>query len=93
MFVTLAFDTLCVDKLTAEVQGWNWEQFRSGEGVFFDVEGVRRKHDYFMGEKWDRHVLAIFREKGRAIESAIAFAIGCLDVGSENGVMGMDEAE
>ncbi len=80
MFLSFAFETLGFDKLFAEVPGWNWGQFRAGEGHFFELEGVRRQHDYFAGRKWDRYLLAIFREQWAQIEVALKTALVCLDI-------------
>lgn len=62
LFVTHLFRTFNVRKVYAEIPGFNWPQFASGEGFVFETEGVMRQHDFFAGRFWDRRVVAIYRE-------------------------------
>lgn len=60
-FVRYVFTTWSFRKLYMEVPGFNHAQISSGEGVWFDVEGRLRGHDYYAGRWWDHYTLAVYR--------------------------------
>src|SRR5205814_1328065 len=52
-FVDYVFTTWAFRKLYMETPAFNYEQFASGEGRYFDVEGRLLNHDYYAGRYWD----------------------------------------
>lgn len=60
-FVEYVFTTWAFRKLYMELPEYNYDQFASGEGRVFEVEGRLRQHDYYSGRYWDRLLLAIYR--------------------------------
>lgn len=62
VFVDNLFHCFPLHKLYMEVPGFNWSQLSSGEGALFQVEGLLRGHDYFMGRYWDKRICAIYRD-------------------------------
>lgn len=70
LFLSYLFRTFDFRKLYAEIPGFNWPAFASGEGAFFTVEGVLSDHDYHDGRFWDLRVVAVTRERWRSIEDA-----------------------
>jgi RimJ/RimL family protein N-acetyltransferase len=63
LFVNFLFRNWPLRKLYAEVPGWNWPQFQSGSGHFFEVEGTLRDHEYFDGRYWDQYIVGLHRER------------------------------
>ncbi len=49
------------EKLYMEVPEYNYSQFASGEGRFFEVEGRLRGHIRMGGRSWDQLILAVYR--------------------------------
>lgn len=64
-FIEFIFETFPVRKLYAEVLEFNYPQFSSGEGTFFDLEGRLLNHEIHFGQEWDMLVIALSREKWR----------------------------
>ncbi len=62
LFVTDLFAEWRFRHLYAETSSAAFEQFRSGEGRLFDVEGVLRDHHLRGSETSDKHLLRIRRE-------------------------------
>lgn len=60
-------------KLYAEVLEPNYAAFASGEGRWFELEGVLRGHEYVDGQWVDCRILAIERGRLQASVSAIRF--------------------
>jgi RimJ/RimL family protein N-acetyltransferase len=52
-------------KLYLEVPGFNWGQLSSGEGHYFQTEGVLRDHVYYAGRYWDQRICAIYPNQHR----------------------------
>jgi RimJ/RimL family protein N-acetyltransferase len=69
LFITFLFRNWSFRKLYAEVPGWNWDQFASGAGAFFTVEGVLTDHEYFDGRFWDQRIVAL--DRGRWESDAV----------------------
>ena len=65
LFINYLFDTWPFRKLYAEIAGFGWHQFASGEDEFFEVEGVLREHDFHAGQWWDQRIIAIYRDRWR----------------------------
>lgn len=63
MFIRYLFHTFAFRKLYLEIPGYNWDLVRSGEGRLFDVEGILREHDYYVGRYWDQYLCAIHRNR------------------------------
>jgi len=62
LFVDYVFKCWNFRKLYLDTAEYNYPQFASGAGKFFEVEGRLREHHYLNGEWWDHLILAIFRE-------------------------------
>ncbi|MFN8216777.1 MAG: GNAT family protein [Gemmataceae bacterium] len=62
LLIRYAFHCWPLRKLYMEVAEFNYPQFESGAGRFFEVEGRYRQHLYLGGRYWDQLVLAITRE-------------------------------
>jgi RimJ/RimL family protein N-acetyltransferase len=50
-------------KLYFETPEYNYAQFASGEGRWFEIEGRLRAHRFYGGRYWDELILAITRER------------------------------
>ncbi len=61
--VEYAFALFPMRKLYAEVLDFNLVQFESIVGKFFETEGCLVGDHYFNGQYWNKHILAITREK------------------------------
>lgn len=68
MFVSHAFTTMNLHRITASVPEFNWPYFADGEGVFFESEGVRREQMLVAGRRWDLHQIAISRAGWHEVE-------------------------
>ena len=66
-FLDYLFRAFPFRKLYAEVPGFNWPQFCSGERSLFEVEGILRDHDYWNERHWDLRMITIARERWRQI--------------------------
>lgn len=53
-------------KMYLESAGFNFVQFASGEGRFFDIEARIPEHQYFDGRFWPKIVAAIYRDRHRS---------------------------
>ena len=62
LFLNYVFTTWSFRKVYLETTEFNYEQFRSGAGRFFEEEGRLRDHEYFDGRYWDFITLAIYRD-------------------------------
>ncbi|WP_169811195.1 GNAT family N-acetyltransferase [Nocardia amamiensis] len=63
LFVRYLFRTFPFRKLYLEVPGFNWPQMSSGEGRYFQVEGLLRDHVYYAGRYWDQYVCAVYADQ------------------------------
>jgi hypothetical protein len=63
LFLSFVFRNWNLRKLYAEVPGFTWEQFKTGHGAFFHVEGVLRDHEFFDGRLWDHRIVALYRDE------------------------------
>ncbi len=72
LFISFLFRTWPFRKLYAEISGWNWEQFETGAGGFFTLEGVLKDHEFFDGRFWDYRVVSITREAWDAVSPSLA---------------------
>jgi hypothetical protein len=63
LFVRYLFANWAFRKLYAEVREFNLDQFGSGAGRLFDVEGVLKAHAFHDGRYWDQYVLAVPRRR------------------------------
>lgn len=61
-FIDFVFETYPLRKLYAEVPGFNFGQFESGDGRFFVVEGRLTDHEIHFGRTWDTFILAVNRD-------------------------------
>lgn len=65
LFARNLFRVFPLRKLYLEIPGFNWDQLSSGEGTYFQTEGVLREHVYYAGRYWDQRICAIYpNEKG-----------------------------
>jgi RimJ/RimL family protein N-acetyltransferase len=62
LLVDFLFRKFPFRKLYAETLEFNLQQFSTGVGRFFEVEGVLRAHEIHDGQAWDNYVLGISRE-------------------------------
>jgi hypothetical protein len=62
IFVRYVFACWDLRKLYMELPDYNLDQFASGIGRLFEVEGRRRDHLFYGGRLWDHVTLAIHRE-------------------------------
>lgn len=62
LFLHYVFTTWNFRKVYMETLEFNFAQFRSGAGKYFDVEGCLRQHEYYQGRYWDYYLLAIYRD-------------------------------
>jgi RimJ/RimL family protein N-acetyltransferase len=62
LFIDHVFTCWNFRKLYYEVTEYNYTQFASGVGRFFEIEGRRREYRYFGGRYWDELILATTRE-------------------------------
>lgn len=76
LFISCVFKLFAYRKLVAEIPGWNWGQFASGEGAFFRVEGELIDHDYLDGRWWTRRLIAITRVDWEELEPGLAASVG-----------------
>jgi len=60
--VNYAFRTWPFRKVYSDVLEESFEQFGSGEGKFFEVEGCRKQHEFAAGRYQDLYTLAIYRD-------------------------------
>lgn len=67
LFLRYVFTNWDFEKLYMEVPEYNYEQFASGLGRFFEIEGRLRGHLRTGARSWDQLILALYREK--AIEN------------------------
>jgi RimJ/RimL family protein N-acetyltransferase len=61
LFIEYLFRTWNFRKLHADIPGFNYRYFESGEGVFFEVEGTLEENDFFDGRYWPLRVITIWR--------------------------------
>lgn len=61
LLVEYLFRTWPLRRLYGEVPGFNYDQFASGEGSAFVVEGRLREHEFHAGQWWDLVLIAIER--------------------------------
>jgi RimJ/RimL family protein N-acetyltransferase len=71
LFLRYVFTCWNFRKLYMEVADYNYDQFASGAGKFFEVEGRLREHSYYAGRYWDKLILVMtreaFRDRGAAV--------------------------
>ncbi|OLF12561.1 hypothetical protein BU204_28895 [Actinophytocola xanthii] len=60
LFARHLFRVFPLRKLYLEIPDFNWGQLSSGEGTYFETEGVLREHVYYAGRYWDQRVCAIY---------------------------------
>jgi hypothetical protein len=61
MFINYVFTCWPFRKLYLETSEYNWDQFASGEGRYFEVEARLRDHLFFGGRYWDQLTLGMYR--------------------------------
>ena len=71
LFLRYVFTCWNFRKLYMEVAEYNYEQFSSGAGRFFEVEGRLREHFYYGGRYWDKLILTLSRETFRDRAAAV----------------------
>jgi hypothetical protein len=65
MFLEYVFSCWDFRKLYMELPEFNYPQFQSGLGKFFEVEGRLRDHTFGSGRYWDELTLALYRDRWR----------------------------
>jgi len=63
MFLEYVFHGWNLRKLYMDLPEYNYPQFSSGLGRFFDIEGRLREHTFASGRYWDELTLAIYRDR------------------------------
>jgi hypothetical protein len=61
LFVDYLFALWPLHKVYAEAPGFAFAQYASAVPVLFEQEGLLREHDFYMGRRWDKHILAVSR--------------------------------
>jgi acyl carrier protein len=69
VFLRYVFSYWPFDKLYMEVPEYNLDQFASGLGRFFQIEGRLRRHLRMGGRAWDQLILALYRADAAAQSS------------------------
>jgi RimJ/RimL family protein N-acetyltransferase len=62
LFLDYLFTVFNYRKLYAEIPEFNYDQFASGAGSIFKVEGHLKAHDWHAGRYWDSYLIALYRE-------------------------------
>jgi hypothetical protein len=62
LFVDYVFACWNFHKLYLEVAEYNVDQFESGIGRLFEVEGRLREHIWYDGRRWDQLFFAMYRD-------------------------------
>lgn len=70
-FIDFVFSTYPLRKLYAEVPEFNFPQFASGEGSFFEVEGRLIEHEVHFGALWDMLILSLSRGRWEEVARPI----------------------
>jgi hypothetical protein len=65
LFLDYLFACWPLHKLYMETPAYNFEQFASGAGTAFTIEGRLRDHVYLGGRHWDHYILAVYRDAWR----------------------------
>jgi len=68
-FMNYVFTLWGFRKLYAELPGFNYQLFASGEGKTFRTEACLRDHHYYQGRYWDHYVVAAYRDDWLAIST------------------------
>jgi RimJ/RimL family protein N-acetyltransferase len=63
LFIDHVFSFWDLRKLYFETPEYNYSQFASGEGRWFEIEGRLQAHRFYGGRHWDELILAITRER------------------------------
>ena len=66
MFLEYVFGNWDLRKLYMDLPQYNYPQFSSGLGRFFDIEARLREHTFASGRHWDELTLAIYRDRWQA---------------------------
>lgn len=69
LFTRYLFANWPFRKLYADVRAFNLDQFGSGVGRIFEVEGVLTEHVFHAGRYWDQYLLAVTRARFEDLES------------------------
>jgi hypothetical protein len=76
LFLRHVFSCWPFHKLYLDVAEYNYSQFASGAGRFFEVEGRLREHHFLNGRRWDHLVLALSRARWEGgLENVLASEI------------------
>ena len=71
IFIRYLFDVWPFQKLYFELPEFNYRQFASAANGVLHVEARLRNHDYYRGRRWDRLILAVYRDaEGPSAEAA-----------------------
>jgi acyl carrier protein len=89
LFLRYTFMNWEFEKLYMEVPEYNFEQFASGLGRFFEIEGRLRGHLRTGTRAWDQLILAVYREAAIRYGDRLRLDVGERtafdDRGAENG--------
>jgi acyl carrier protein len=89
LFLRYTFMNWEFEKLYMEVPEYNFEQFASGLGRFFEIEGRLRGHLRTGTRAWDQLILAVYREAAIRYGDRLLLDVGERtafdDRGAENG--------
>lgn len=72
MFIDYVFDSFDMRKLYMETSEYNLQQFKSGVGSYFTIEGRLKNHSFVQGQYNDEYILAISKKEWQATGHAIA---------------------
>ncbi len=75
MFLSHAFNSLNLYKITAAIPAFNWSYFADGAGSFFVEEGLQKEQISLGSKRYDVHNIAIFAEQWRELEPSLSSAI------------------
>jgi hypothetical protein len=74
LFLRYVFFCWDLRKLYMEVPEYNYEQFSSGEGKYFSVEGRLKDHLYLDDRFWDQLILVMYRTTWRTVGEPVLSA-------------------
>lgn len=74
LFIDHVFTCWNFRKLYLETPEYNYSQFASGEGRWFEIEGRLRAHRFYGGRYWDELIFAITREAWMEVGKPMADA-------------------
>lgn len=76
LFLNYLFEEFAFEKLYANVIEYNLPALSSIVGRWMDCEGILRGHEWHAGQRWDVHILAMWRERFERDRGRLLHTIG-----------------